>query len=75
MNTIRSESLSEILTNDHHFEQEGSPILMKSRIEHLAATSARLIINSPYREPAEHWKYDAQARTFSLIEGAGRRDT
>ena len=31
MNTIRSESLSEILTNDHHFEQEGFTILMKKQ--------------------------------------------
>ncbi len=29
MHTMRSESLSEILTNDHHFEQEGFTILMK----------------------------------------------
>ncbi len=29
MNTMRSESLSEALTNDHHFEQEGFAVLMK----------------------------------------------
>jgi uncharacterized protein len=31
MNTMRSESLSEALTSDHHFEQEGFVVLMKER--------------------------------------------
>jgi type III restriction enzyme len=30
------------------------------------ASITQLIINSPYEEPAEHWKYDPQSRTFSL---------
>ncbi len=29
----------------------------------------KLIINSPYEEPAEHWLYNRDARTFSLEEG------
>jgi len=29
MNTIRAEGIQEVLTNDHHFEQEGFTILMK----------------------------------------------
>jgi predicted nucleic acid-binding protein len=29
MNAMRSESAAEILTNDHHFEQEGFTVLMK----------------------------------------------
>jgi len=33
------------------------------------ATIPQLIINSPYEEPAQHWKYDPQTRTFSLVEG------
>jgi uncharacterized protein len=31
MNTIRAESLSAVLTNDHHFEQEEFTILMEKR--------------------------------------------
>ncbi len=31
MNTMGAESLSEILTNDHHFEQEGFIILMRKQ--------------------------------------------
>lgn len=31
MNTMKSESLGEVLTNDHHFEQEGFRILMKKQ--------------------------------------------
>src|ERR1700738_1437009 len=31
----------------------------------------QLIINSPYSEPAEHWKYDRETRLFSRL--AGRR--
>src|SRR5208282_3680465 len=34
-------------------------------------TIDQLIINSPYREPAEHWKYDRETRLFSRM--AGRR--
>ena len=33
------------------------------------ATIDRLIINSPYREPAQHWSYTRESRTFSLAEG------
>ncbi len=33
------------------------------------ASITQLIINSPYEEPAEHWKYDPQSRTFSLEKG------
>ena len=29
----------------------------------------RLIINSPYEEPAQHWSYNREKRTFSLKEG------
>lgn len=32
-------------------------------------TIDRLIINSPYEEPARHWKYDRESRTFDLAEG------
>lgn len=32
-------------------------------------TIDRLIINSPYGEPARHWRYDREARTFDLLEG------
>ena len=28
-----------------------------------------LIINSPYEEPARHWSYNRERRTFSLAEG------
>jgi len=33
MNTMRSESISEILTNDHHFTQEGFNVLMVHKQE------------------------------------------
>ena len=33
------------------------------------ATIDRLIINSPYEEPAQHWRYIRESRTFSLAEG------
>jgi type III restriction enzyme len=33
------------------------------------ATIDRLIINSPYEEPARHWRYDRETRTFDLVEG------
>jgi type III restriction enzyme len=32
-------------------------------------TIDRLIINSPYEEPARHWRYDRETRTFDLVEG------
>ena len=32
-------------------------------------TIDRLIINSPYEEPARHWHYDRETRLFSLIDG------
>lgn len=31
----------------------------------MSANIPQLIINSPYEEPREHWKYDPQTRTFS----------
>ena len=38
----------------------------------MARTSIdQLIVNSPYEEPAKHWRYDRQARVFDLA--AGRR--
>ena len=33
------------------------------------ATIDRLIVNSPYEEPARYWKYDRRARLFDLAEG------
>ncbi len=35
----------------------------------MPATIDQLIINSPYEEPSEHWKYDPQTRTFSRETG------
>jgi len=32
-------------------------------------TIDRLIINSPYDEPALHWRYDREKRVFDLVEG------
>ena len=32
-------------------------------------TIDRLIINSPYEEPARHWRYERETRLFSLMEG------
>jgi len=32
-------------------------------------TIDRLIINSPYEEPARHWRYDRETRLFSLEDG------
>ncbi len=29
----------------------------------------RLIVNSPYEEPSQHWRYERVARGFGLIEG------
>ncbi|MFH1085294.1 MAG: DEAD/DEAH box helicase family protein, partial [Chloroflexota bacterium] len=36
------------------------------------ATIDRLIINSPYAEPSQHWQYDPATRLFSLV--GGRRE-
>ena len=33
------------------------------------ATIGPLIVNSPYEEPAKHWRYDRRARLFDLAEG------
>lgn len=32
-------------------------------------TIDRLIVNSPFEEPARHWRYDRETRTFDLVEG------
>ena len=32
-------------------------------------TIDRLIVNPPFEEPARHWHYDRQTRTFDLVEG------
>jgi len=34
-----------------------------------SATIDRLIVNSPYEEPARHWRYDRATRLFHLDEG------
>ena len=34
-----------------------------------SATIDRLIVNSPYEEPARHWRYDRTTRLFNLEEG------
>ena len=33
------------------------------------ATIDRLIVNSPYKEPAKHWRYDRKTRLFDLADG------
>ena len=33
------------------------------------ATIDQLIINSPYEEPARHWRYDRTTRLFDLVDG------
>lgn len=33
------------------------------------ATIDRLIVNSPYQEPARHWQYDPVTKLFSLEDG------
>ena len=33
------------------------------------ATLDRLIINSPYEEPARHWRYERETRMLELVEG------
>ena len=35
------------------------------------STIDRLIINKPYEEPAEHWSYNRERRTFSRGRSAG----
>ncbi|MGH9398533.1 MAG: BPTD_3080 family restriction endonuclease [Terriglobia bacterium] len=35
----------------------------------VAATIPQLIINSPYEEPGEHWRYDRETRSFSRDPG------
>ncbi|MBE2197638.1 MAG: DEAD/DEAH box helicase family protein [Anaerolinea sp.] len=32
-------------------------------------TIDRLIINSPYEEPARHWRYERETRIFDLVDG------
>ncbi|MDE2716421.1 MAG: hypothetical protein OXI33_05315, partial [Chloroflexota bacterium] len=32
-------------------------------------TIGPLIVNSPYGEPANHWRYDRRTRLFDLAEG------
>ena len=32
-------------------------------------TIDRLIVNSPYEEPAHHWRYDRTTRRFDLAPG------
>jgi NAD(P)H-flavin reductase len=32
-------------------------------------TIDRLIINSPYEQPARHWRYERETRSFDLAEG------
>jgi type III restriction enzyme len=32
-------------------------------------TIDRLIINSPYEEPVQHWRYERESRTFELVKG------
>ena len=33
------------------------------------STIDRLIVNSPYQEPAQHWRYDRSTRLFDLVPG------
>jgi len=35
----------------------------------MSAKIDKLIINSPYEEPAQHWYYDRETQSFDLIEG------
>ena len=34
------------------------------------ATTDRLIITSPYKEPAHYWSYDCKTHLFSLVDMA-----
>lgn len=41
-----------------------------SRHSNMASTTIdRLIINSPYEEPARHWRYERESRLFDLVMG------
>jgi type III restriction enzyme len=33
------------------------------------ASPGKLIVNSPFDEPHQHWRYDRETRSFSLVEG------
>ncbi len=35
----------------------------------LRATIDRLIVNSPYEEPLQHWRYERESRLFDLADG------
>lgn len=35
----------------------------------MSGTIDQLIVNGPYDEPAQHWTYDRESRTFSLVPG------
>jgi type III restriction enzyme len=35
----------------------------------MAGTIDQLIVNGPYDEPTQHWTYDRESRTFSLVPG------
>ena len=41
---------------------EGRGVMARTTID-------RLIINSPYEEPTQHWRYERETRTFDLVEG------
>src|SRR5660397_223479 len=43
-------------------EGDGGGVMGKTTID-------RLIINSPYEEPGQHWRYERETRTFDLAEG------
>ncbi|MBW2664216.1 MAG: hypothetical protein JRD93_20130, partial [Deltaproteobacteria bacterium] len=35
----------------------------------MAKNIDKLIINSPYKEPKQHWSYDRENRDFNIKEG------
>ena len=37
-----------------------------------SSTIDRLIVNSPYEEPRQHWRYDRATRLFDLAKGRRR---
>ena len=39
------------------------------RVELMPGTIDQLIVNKPYEEPTQHWKYDRESRTFSREPG------
>ncbi len=41
---------------------EGRGVMARTTID-------RLIINSPYEEPTQHWRYERETRTFDLVDG------